>query len=291
MQELAGKTAVITGGASGMGRSFAQRFGRAGMNLVLGDIEEPALAATVEELTGAGHHVVGVPTDVSDEDAMRGLAEAASEHFGAAHVVCLNAGVGGGNGAMDSLSTADWAWTINVNLWGVIHGISAFLPALKAQDDGHVVITASVAGLTSYPAMGPYNATKHAAVAIAETLYSELRDADSHVGVSCLCPGLVMTNIFSSERNRPESLQSPGPLIAEPTSPEEQARIESIIEMVTAHAASPDAVADLVHDAVLSDQFWIHTDDDFTPAIAARCDSIRDRTPPPARETILDQYR
>ncbi|MDH3705823.1 MAG: SDR family NAD(P)-dependent oxidoreductase [Acidimicrobiia bacterium] len=291
MHDLAGKTAVITGGASGMGRSFAHRFGRAGMNLVLGDIEEPALNATVSELTDAGHHAVGLPTDVGDEAAMRALADAADEHFSGAHVVCLNAGVGGGNGDMDTLTTQDWAWTLNVNLWGVIHGIGAFLPALKAQDDGHIVITASVAGLTSYPSMGPYNTTKHAAVAIAETLFSELRDGGSHVGVSCLCPGLVMTNIFSSDRNRPEALQTPGPLIADPMSPDEQARIESIIEMVSAHAKSPDLVADLVHDAVLADQFWIHTDDDFTAAIEARLDSIRDRTDPPGRQSILDQYR
>ncbi|MGI9600554.1 MAG: SDR family NAD(P)-dependent oxidoreductase [Acidimicrobiales bacterium] len=291
MQDLTGKTAVITGGASGMGRSFAHRFGQAGMNLVLGDIEEPVLDATVAELTEANYQAVGVRTDVSAEDSWPALVTAADE-LGGADVVCLNAGVGGGNGPMDTLTTNDWAWTLNVNLWGIIHGISSFLPGLKARDRGHVVITASVAGLLSYPSMGPYNTTKHAAVAIAETLFAELREAESNVGVTCLCPGLVMTNIFQSDRNRPEELQAPGgQLIPEPASAEDQARIEAVIEMVSTHAKSPDMVADLVHDAVVDKQFWVHTDDDFIDPIAARLDSIRDRTDPPAQQGILDQYR
>jgi len=273
-----------------MGRSFAHRFARAGMAVVIGDIEEPALDVVVAELTADGHRVVGVPTDVSDETSMHGLRDAADQHFGGTHLLCLNAGVGGGNGSMDTLTTSDWAWTLNVNLWGIIHGITAFLPGLRARDEGHVVITASVAGLTSYPNMGPYNTTKHGAVAIAETLFAELRDADSQVGVSCLCPGLVMTNIFTSDRNRPEGLRAPGPFIADPIPEEDQARIEALIEVVTTHAQSPDAVADLVHDAVLSRQFWIHTDDEFTTSINERLDSIRNRTDPPGRAGILDQY-
>ncbi len=288
MQDLTGKTAVITGGASGMGKSFATRFAAAGMNIVLADIEEPALDATVAELTEAGASVVGVVGDVGKRADHTALMEATNQAFGAAHLVCLNAGVGGGNGRIDTLTTEDWEWTLNVNLWGIIHGLAEFLPALKEQDDGHVLITASVAGHLSYPSMGPYNVTKHAAVTIAETLYAELRDDGSQVGVTCLCPGLVMTNIFMSDRNRPEHLSTPI-LPEEPTAEEQQERA-AMLDLVIANAKSPDHVADLVHQAVLDKSFWVFTDEDFTPAMNDRLDSIRNRQPPPARESLLTIY-
>ena len=287
MESLTGKTAVVTGGASGMGRAFADRLARAGMQLVLADIETAALDTAVNELRATGATVIGVRTDVSNEQQMRDLATRALEEFGAVNVVCLNAGVGGGNGPMDTLATADWQWVLGVNLWGIIHGISAFLPHLKVHGDGHVVVTASIAGLTSFPNMGPYNTTKHAAVAIAETLFSELRDAKSTVGVSCLCPGLVHTRINESERNRPEDLRRP--LIAPEPGPERAAMHRAVVEIFE-QAKPPAEVAELVHDAIVANQFWIFTDEVYTPAIHQRLDSIRDRVDPPARGTLLDVY-
>jgi NAD(P)-dependent dehydrogenase (short-subunit alcohol dehydrogenase family) len=286
MDTLEGKTAVITGGASGMGRAFADRFAAAGMQLVLGDVEQRALDTAVEELRAAGATVTGVRTDVSKAADMAALAAAALA-LGPVHVVCLNAGVAGGNGPIETLTTADWEWTLGVNVWGIIHGIGAFLPHLVEHGDAHVVITASIAGLTSFPNMGPYTVSKHSAVALAETLFSELRDRQSTVGVSCLCPGIVHTRIMDSERNRPEPLRRPV-IAPEPTD-----------EMMVAHKATmeifgqakpPAEVAELVHAAVLARDFWIFTDEVYTPAITERLDSIRDRTDPPARGTLLDVY-
>jgi NAD(P)-dependent dehydrogenase (short-subunit alcohol dehydrogenase family) len=287
MESLDGKVAVIPGGASGMGRAIADRFAKAGMRLVLADVEPGALEEAVEELHADGATAIGVRTDVSDEQQMRALAARVIDEHGAANIVCLNAGVAGGNGPMDTLTIADWQWTLGVNLWGIINGVAAFLPHLKSHDDGHVVITASIAGLTSFPNMGPYNTTKHAAVAIAETLFSELRDQGSNVGVSCLCPGLVHTRINQSERNRPEELRRP--LI--PESPaEDAAAMHAAVLEIFAQAKPPAEVADLVHDAVLARDFWVFTDDVYTPAIEQRLDAIRARTDPPASGTLLDVY-
>jgi NAD(P)-dependent dehydrogenase (short-subunit alcohol dehydrogenase family) len=287
MEQLEGRTAVITGGASGMGRAFADRFAAAGMKLVVADIEQGALDTAVAELTAAGADVLGVRTDVSSEADMRALADAAVARFGQVNVVCLNAGVSGGNGPMDTLTEADWAWTLNVNVWGIVHGVAAFLPHLKSHGDGHVVITASVAGLTSFPGMGPYTVSKHAAVAIAETLFSELSDAGSSVGVSCLCPGLVRTNILTSERNRPEALRRPA-LEQDVTEAQVQAGMATLD--LFNQAKPPAEVADLVHDAVLTRRFWILTDEDFTPSIETRLDDIRLRRDPSASGSLLDIY-
>ncbi|HEV8296770.1 MAG TPA: SDR family NAD(P)-dependent oxidoreductase [Acidimicrobiales bacterium] len=287
METLTGKVAVVTGGASGMGRAFVDRFARAGMRVVIADVETAALDKAVAELEATGATVIGIRTDVSDEQQLRDLATQAIEQFGAVNVVCLNAGVGGGNGPMDTLSIADWQWVLGVNLWGIIHGISAFLPHLKSHGDGHVVITASIAGLTSFPNMGPYNTTKHAAIAIAETLFSELRDQGSTVGVTCLCPGLVHTRINESERNRPEALRRP--LIPDEPTAERAAMHKAVLE-IFGQAKPPAQVADLIHDAVLARQFWVFTDEVFTPAIEQRLDSIRDRTDPSGSGSLLDVY-
>lgn len=287
MDTLDGKTAVITGGASGMGRAFAERFARAGMHVVLGDVEQGALDTAVDELRAGGARVLGVRTDVSSEDDMQALAQRTLDEFGSVNVVCLNAGVSGGNGPLHTLTAADWQWTLGVNVWGIVHGIAAFVPHLLEHGDGHVVVTASIAGLTSFPGMGPYTTSKHAAVAIAETLFSELRDAGSTVGVSCLCPGIVRTRILDSERNRPESLRRPH-IPADPTDAE-LAGHQAVVE-IFGQAKPPAEVAELVHDAVLAKRFWVFTDDVYTPAIVDRLDSIRDRTDPPGRGSLLDVY-
>ena len=285
MQDLEGKTAVVTGAASGMGLAFAEAFAGVGMNVVLADIEEDALKPAVARIEASGGSVLAVPTDVSDEAAMLNLCEAARQAFGSVHLASLNAGVAGGGGPMETITTNSWKWTLGVNLFGIVHGIQAFLPWMKAQNDGHIVITASVAGLTSYPNMGPYNASKHAAVTIAETLYAELVEAETGVGVTCLCPGIVATRIGESERNRPKEFvdeEAAAPVI----DPE---KIQEAIQ-VFSQAKPPAEVAELVLAAVLEKRFWVETDTAFREPIRARNRSIETASEPPARGTILDAY-
>jgi NAD(P)-dependent dehydrogenase (short-subunit alcohol dehydrogenase family) len=203
--DLRGKVAVVTGGASGIGRGIATQLKAEGMHLVIGDIEEGALARAAEEL-GA----LGVRTDVSDLASVRALAAAATERFGAVHVVCNNAGIGPWARIAD-LSIDDWRWMIGVNLWGVIHGVHVFLPLLRGNPDGgHIVNTASMAGLVPTPQLGAYVVTKFGVVGLTETLAIELAEEGSRVGVSVLCPGPVHTNIGRSSRNRPAHLPEAG---------------------------------------------------------------------------------
>ncbi len=286
MRELEGRTAVVTGGASGMGQAMAAAFAREGMNVVIADVEEDRLRDAAAEVAALGADVLPVPTDVGSAAEMDHLGEATRERFGAAHVLCLNAGVGGGGGPMEGLSVADWKWALDVNLWGVIHGIRVFLAQLKAQDEGHVVITSSVAGLTSYPGSGPYNASKHAAATIAETLHAELADAGSNVGVSCLCPGLVATRIHESERNRPKELRNEGPAPGEP-----HARaLRTAMQELFSRGRAPAEVAELVLEAVVEGRFWIYTDDRYREPIRARHRAIETGADPPARGMILASY-
>lgn len=243
--QLSGKVAVVTGGASGIGRSLAAALVAEDMHVVIADVEQSALHATAAELG-----VTGVLCDVSDAASVAALRSAVLDRFGAAHLVCLNAGVGGGGAIVDS-TLRDWQWVLGVNLWGVVHGIDAFLGELVAQGDGHVVLTASLAGLMAAPGIGPYNASKYAVVGIAETLRAEL--AGSGVGVSVLCPGFVRTNIFTSQRNRPEDL------VNDTEKAEARAANAEIVAIVEREAISPDDVAAEVVDAVVGDRFWIVT--------------------------------
>ena len=206
MQDFAGKVAVVTGGASGIGLGLATRFAAEGMRLVLADIEDGALEAAAQGLRESGAEVLAVQTDAGDAASMDNLGERTLDHYGAVHIVCNNAGVGT-HGRMWELSVNDWEFVLRVNLWGVIHGVRVFAPHLIEQDEGHIVNTASMAGLVSVAGAGPYNVSKHGAVTLSETLSAELRDAGSNVGVSVLCPGLVATNLGASERNRPADLR------------------------------------------------------------------------------------
>jgi len=284
MRDFEDKTAVVTGGASGMGLAFAECFAREGMNVVIADIEEKALRDAGERIERLGGSVSLVPTDVADPAAMDHLAEVTHETFGAAHVVCLNAGVGGGGGPMQQISLNDWKWCLDVNLWGVIHGLRVFLGGLIEQDEGHVVITSSVAGLTSYPNTGPYNASKHAVAAIAETLFAELAEAGSQVGASCLCPGQIATRIYDSERNRPKDL----------TDDVDGAGLDPALrEFVSASfdsAKPPSEVAELVLAAIVERRFWIQTDELFREPIRERHRAIETGSDPPARGSILSPY-
>ena len=254
MQDVNNKVAVVTGGASGIGRAMARRFAAAGMQVVIADIEQGALDATATELG-----VVGVCTDVSDADSVRALAGDVVNRFGTVHLLCNNAGVGGG-GVIASATLKDWKWVIDVNLWGVVHGIHQFLPMMLDNDDGgHIVNTASLAGLSSWAGIGPYCATKYAVVSISETLAIELRE--TKVGVSVLCPGVVDTNIFTSQRNRPTELRN------ERRNPAAR-NVNATIK--TSDGLDPAVVADQVFDAVVHDRFWILTHPELLRAVDQR---------------------
>ena len=204
MKELEGKVAVITGGASGIGRATAERLARSGVRLVLGDIEEPVLAETVAQLSAGGADVIGHVTDVASLSSVESLRDAALAKFGAAHIIFNNAGVGGG--PTITSSPAMWDWVMGVNVDGVINGMATFLPLLLEQNEGHVVNTASLAGLGGVPGMGPYCASKFAVVGMTESLYYELGFIGTDVHCSVLCPGFTKTRIHESERNLPPSL-------------------------------------------------------------------------------------
>jgi NAD(P)-dependent dehydrogenase (short-subunit alcohol dehydrogenase family) len=266
MELTAGKVAVVTGAASGIGLALAERFARAGLNVVLADIEEPALQVAEQKIAGLGVQALAVPTDVSDEAAVNALAAAAADRFGGVHVVCNNAGVSTNADAWFGPVSA-WKWVLGVNLWGVIHGIRAFLPLLAAQPESHMVNTASIAGLV--PATGPaYDATKHAVVAITEDLYRAMKMVGLPVGVSVLCPGWVRTSITEAGRNWPQSLgeEPPPAMAAEVMAPLYQRAIDG--------GMAPAAVADLVADAIAADRFWVFTDPQFTQMALDRWQGI-----------------
>jgi NAD(P)-dependent dehydrogenase (short-subunit alcohol dehydrogenase family) len=266
MELTAGKVAVVTGAGSGIGLALAERFARAGLDVVLADVEQPALQAAAEKIAGLGAKTLAVPTDVSDEAAVNALAAAAIDRFGAVHVVCNNAGVASHADPWFGPISA-WKWVLGVNLWGVIHGIRAFLPVLAAQGEGHIVNTASIAGLL--PGLSPiYDATKHAVVAISEDLYKAMDVAMLPIGVSVLCPGWVRTSIAQATRNWPQSLGEAPPraMTAEVTEPHLQRAVDQ--------GMAPAAVADLVADAIAANRFWVLTDPLLTQIALDRWQSI-----------------
>jgi NAD(P)-dependent dehydrogenase (short-subunit alcohol dehydrogenase family) len=272
MRELNGKVAVVTGAASGIGLALAHRFAADGMKVVMADIEQHALTREAETLAATGAQVLAVPTDTSIEDEVRTLADATLERFGAVHVVCNNAGVGSRGLNLWDLPLRDFEWVLGVNLWGVIHGIRAFLPHLRLQDEGHIVNTASVSALFYRPRMGPYNASKAAVLALSETLAFELAAEGSHVGVSVVCPSWVRTNISTAVRNLPERLayELTTEQVAEMN--EYKARRHQLLR--GDEAIDPDDVAVQVRDAVLEGRFYVVTHPESIPEIKARFDRI-----------------
>ncbi len=271
MKDLQGKVAVITGGASGIGRAVADRAAGEGMKIVLGDIEEGPLKEAVDELTGRGAEALGVVTDVSDAASVRALRDRALDRFGAVHLVHNNAGIGLG-GPIWEVSEEDWRWILGVNLWGVINGVAAFVPALIEQGEGHVVNTASIAGLIVAPFLGPYNATKQAVVAISETLYKDLGAVGAPIGVSVLCPGFVRTRIGESQRNRPPW----APDRDVPGADELRGAVQSLVD----GGIEAAVVAERVMDAVRTDTFYILTHPELDDAVATRFEDIMAGRPP-----------
>jgi len=273
LKNFAGRVAVVTGGASGIGRAMADRFAREGMRIVLADIEQSALDQAQSEMRAAGADVVGVRTDVSDGAQVKALADRALEAFGAVHIICNNAGVASLGAPAWEQTEADWRWVIDVNLWGVIHGIRTFVPIMLSQgDEGHVVNTASLAGLFAMPNAGPYHATKFAVVAMTESLYFDLALAKSQIGASVLCPAWVRTRILDADRNRPAHLS------AEPHGPVRAALVEkfdaAFRKRIADEGLEPAFVADKVFEAVRDDQLYIWTHPNLKRVVSWRSDNI-----------------
>ncbi len=282
MQDVQGRVAVITGAASGIGRGMAESFGAAGMKLVLADVDADRLGQVARELEKTGAEVLPVKTDVSRQTEVDALARRAIDAFGAVHVVCNNAGVAHGGVPTWESTLHDWEWIVGVNLMGVVHGVRTFTPLLLEQGEGHIVNTASMAGLISGGGNALYGVTKHAVVALSEALFNELAAQErARVRVSVLCPGWINTQILqSSQRNQPEAVRHHLPEIR--TSPEAEIR-RKMVESLLAGGLDPRHVGDLVLDAIREERFWILTHPAWKSMIRHRAENIlEERDPTPA---------
>ncbi|MFN8017763.1 MAG: SDR family NAD(P)-dependent oxidoreductase [Acidimicrobiales bacterium] len=275
MEDLQGKVAVVTGAASGIGLGMARAFAAEGMRVVLADIESPALEAAVAEGFPDGAELLSVVCDVSDGGQVEALRDAAVDRFGTVHVLCNNAGVSSG-GPTWLASEDDWSWVLGVNLMGVVHGVRAFTPLMLEQGEGHIVNTASMAGLTSPPGMALYNVSKHAVVALSETLFGDLAATGTDVGVSVLCPGWVNTKIHLAHRNRPRGEQD-----ERDEATEDQQALMDLVGGLLATGLQPEEVAAMVVDAIRTRRFYILTHPEWKPMIEARARRILDEDDPP----------
>jgi NAD(P)-dependent dehydrogenase (short-subunit alcohol dehydrogenase family) len=267
MKELKGKVAAVTGAASGLGRSMALAFAAEGMDVALADVDQANLSSVADEVQAKGVRAITLRVDVSQAEQVEAFRDQTLARLGAIHVVCNNAGVSP-LGAVWENTPADWQWILGVNLWGVINGVRAFTRDLIAQNEGHVVNTASVSGLIAPPGSGAYNVTKHAVVALSESLHHDLRERDSAVGVSVLCPAYVPTGIVDSERSRPRDLPK-----SEKTR-ETLAKEAMLRKAVTSGKVSADQVAQAVVAAVREERFYILTHPRIKGAIQARMEDI-----------------
>ena len=280
MKTFKDKVAVITGGASGLGREFANVAAREGMKLVLADVQQDALDRAVEELRAQGANVIAATCDVRKGEQVQALADAAIAEFGAVHLVFNNAGVGSG-GLIWENTEADWEWVMGVNLWGVIHGVRIFTKlmldaaAKDASFEGHIVNTASMAGLLNAPAMGVYNVSKHAVVSLSETLYQDLQLVGAPIGASVLCPYFVPTGISQSHRNRPDDVG----MTARPTA--SQLAAQALTDKaVSSGKVSAQDVAELTFKAIADGQFYIYSHPGALAGVRERMEHIVAATNP-----------
>ena len=285
MENFEGGTAVVTGGASGMGLAFAHRFAEAGMNIVLADIEAEPLAMAEASVAAKGVKVMPVRTDVAKAEDIAALADKSFARFGRVNVLCNNAGVAGNPGTAWELSQKDWEWVIDVDLWSVIHGVRSFVPRMIASgEEAHIVNTASVAGLVSGAVGGPYTVAKFGVVALSEQLYFELGRAGHRVGVSVLCPGFVNTNIFDSGRNRQAEYGTPENT---PTPEAEQRR--AMLNALRGQMMQPGEIAELVFQAVRTRNLYLvpSGSEALEGAIRSRLENVVERRNPEAQVPIV----
>jgi len=276
MKDFKGKVAVITGAASGIGYGLAERAAKEGMKVVLAGINEDTLKKAENEIKKTGTTTLVVKTDVSKEEDVKNLAEKTLDAFGAVHLLFNNAGVGAGIGKMiweDTL--ADWKWMLNVNLWGVIHGLHVFLPIMvKQNDEGHIVNTASVGGLVSNGMLVPYSVSKAAIVALSENLDVQLKESKIPIGITVLCPGPVHTRANDAERNRPAELANE----FEQPKTEKQKYIEEIFVKLNEQGMAPQELANLVFDAIRKNKLYLLSHPEYNEAIQQRAETILQAT-------------
>lgn len=274
MKDFQNKVAVITGGASGFGREFANIGARFGMKLVLADVQQDALDKARTELEAQGAQVLAMCCDVRKEEAVQALADASVDKFGTVHLVFNNAGVACG-GLMWENTRADWEWVLGVNLWGVVHSVRIFMPLMleyakkEPGYEGHIVNTASVAGLLNAPNMGLYNVSKHAVVSLSETLYHDLQLIRAPIGASVLCPFFVPTGISQSHRNRPDDVKTE----VDPTA--SQCAAQAVLEKaVSSGKVTAAQVAEHTFDAIRDGKFYIYSHPQVLGNVQTRMEDI-----------------
>jgi NAD(P)-dependent dehydrogenase (short-subunit alcohol dehydrogenase family) len=267
MKDLHGRTAVVTGAASGIGRALVERFAAEGMKLVASDVDQAGLDATVTAVEALGGEAIGVRTDVSQRAEVDALAAAAIEAFGAVHLVCNNAGVVIG-GRVEDLTDEEWRWVVDVDLWGPVHGVRAFLPLLEAQGEGHLVSTASTSGLGAPVFNGPYSVAKAGVIALMETVRRELDDRRSPVGASVLVPGPVATPLIARSADHARGA------VADRSATAEGQRFDAVSGTLLEVGVAPEAVAGMVADAVRANRFWILTHPEWADVMRRRTEAM-----------------
>ena len=274
MSEYQGKVAVITGGASGIGRSMAERFAEEGMRIVLADVEGPALEKAEAEMKADGAEVLAIQCDVSKAHDVKELAAKAIDAFDTVHILCNNAGVGMAGPSWE-IDLEDWEWVLGVNLWGVIYGIHYFVPhMLKNGDRCHIVNTASMAGLTTGGNMAPYHVSKHGVVTLSESLHHEFQQIGADIGISVLCPGWVNTRINESDRNRPSGAVSVDDM-------DDQTKIfREIVANALEQGLTPREVAELTFDSIKDNTFYILPHAHWKDMIQTRMEDIIEQRQP-----------